>query len=84
MDNSERGMNPVALTFINPRKEYWLSRRSNQRLPVLKSWTLSTELWGYASHTLPLDNILGSTKLKIFIERLGKYRKDDFFLTLLG
>ena len=37
-------MNPVAMTVINPRKEYWPSRGSNQRPPVLKSATLLTEL----------------------------------------
>ena len=42
----ERGMNPVAMTIINPRKEYWLSRKSNQRLPVLKSCILLTDTWG--------------------------------------
>ena len=41
-------MNPVAMTIINPRKEYWPSRGSIQRPPVLKSATLSTELWGSA------------------------------------
>ena len=45
----ERGMNPVAMTIIDPRKEYWPSRGSNQRLPVLKSTTLPIELWGSAS-----------------------------------
>ena len=43
-------MNPVAMTIINPRKEYWPSRGSNQRPPVLKSATLQTELWGLALH----------------------------------
>ena len=38
-------MNPVAMTVINPRKEYWPSRGSTQRPPVLKSATLPTELW---------------------------------------
>ena len=38
-------MNPVAMTIINPRKEYWPSRGSNQQPPVLKSATLLTELW---------------------------------------
>ena len=41
-DSGERGMNPVAMTIINPRKEYWPSRGSNQRPPVLsvlrKNW----------------------------------------------
>ena len=48
MDNSEKGMNPVAMTILNPRKEYWPSWGSNQRLPVLKSATLLTELWDSA------------------------------------
>ena len=47
MDNGERGMNPVAMTIINLRKEYWPSRGSNQQLPVLESTTLPTELWGF-------------------------------------
>ena len=41
-DSGERGMNPVAMTIINPRKEDWPSMGS----PVLKSATLSTEQWG--------------------------------------
>ena len=41
-DSGERGMNPVAMTIINPLKEYWPSRGSNRR-PL-------TELWGSASH----------------------------------
>ena len=36
----------VAMTIINPRKEYWPNRRSNQRPPVLKSSTQPTEPWG--------------------------------------
>ena len=47
-DSGERGMNPVAMTIIIPRKEYWPSRGLNQRPPVLKSATLSTELWNSA------------------------------------
>ena len=46
MNSGERGMNPVAMTIINPRKKYWPSRGSNQRPPVLKSCTLPPELWG--------------------------------------
>ena len=49
MDSGERIMNPVAMTTINPRKVYWPSLESNQRpLPVLKSYTLPTELLGLA------------------------------------
>ena len=48
-DSSERGMNPVAMTIINPWKEYWLSRGSNQQPPVLKSAMLQTEPWGSAT-----------------------------------
>ena len=47
-DSGERGMNPVAMTIINPQKEYWPSRGSNQRPPVLKYTMVSTELWGSA------------------------------------
>ena len=48
MDSSERGMNPVAMAIINPRKEYWPNRGSNQRPTVLKFGTLPTELRGSA------------------------------------
>ena len=43
--SSQRGMNLFGMTFINVRKEYWLSPRSNKRPSVLKSCMLSTELW---------------------------------------
>ena len=33
-------------TIINPRKEYWQSRGSDQQPPVLKSSVLPNELWG--------------------------------------
>ena len=48
VDSDDRDMNPVAVNIINPRKEYWPSRWSNHRLPVLKSSTLLNELWGLA------------------------------------
>ena len=48
MDSSERGMNPVTMTIINPQKEYCQSQGSNQQLPVIKSCMLQTELWGLA------------------------------------
>ena len=41
-----RGMNPVTKTIINPLKEYWSSRGSNQQPPVLKSSMLHAELAG--------------------------------------
>ena len=41
MDSCKGGMNPVAMTIINPHKEYWLSTGS---APVLKSCMLLTEL----------------------------------------
>ena len=48
-DGGERGMNPVAMTVINPWKEDWPNQGSNQRSPVLKSTMLPTELWGWAN-----------------------------------
>ena len=64
--DSERGMNPVTMTTIDPWKEYWQSRGSNQEPPVHKSATLPTELWGPKrvkggyldfSHVTELENI---------------------------
>ena len=46
------GMNSVAMTIINPLKEYWQSSGLNQRPPVLKSATLPTELWGAVDASL--------------------------------
>ena len=46
--NGESGINPVPMTTINLRKEYWPSRGSNQRPPLLKSATIPTEQWGSA------------------------------------
>ena len=37
MDSGEREMNPVAISFVNPRKEHWPGLGSNQRPSVLKS-----------------------------------------------
>ena len=39
-DSGERGMNPVAMTTINPQKEYWPTRGSNQGPPVLTNATM--------------------------------------------
>ena len=36
IDGSERGINPVAMTIMNPWKEYWLSWGSYQQLSKLK------------------------------------------------
>ena len=55
MDSGERKMNPVAMTIINPRKEYWPSRRSNQRPPVPKFATLPTEVWGSANRAMKFE-----------------------------
>ena len=44
-DSGKRGMNPIAMTIINSRKEYWPRRGSNQQPSVLKSATLPTELF---------------------------------------
>ena len=48
MHGDSRGMNPVAMTLVNPRKEYWPSRGSNKRPLVLKSCALPIEPWGSA------------------------------------
>ena len=43
-DSGERGMNPVAMTIINPQKEYWPIRGLNQRPPVLKYLNLEAAM----------------------------------------
>ena len=50
LNNGQQGqkMNPVTVTTINARREYWPSQRSNQLPAVLKSRMLPTELWGLA------------------------------------
>ena len=63
-DSGERGMDAVTMTFINPQKEYWLSRGSNQRPPVLKSATVPTE---------PLDSADSKSTDKVKSEA-SKYR----------
>ena len=64
MESDERGMNPVVMTIINPRKEYWPSRGSNQRPPILKSATLPTEFWGWAC-------ILNKERLTTYLCRIS-------------
>ena len=79
-DSSERGMNPVAMTIINPRKEYWPSQGSNQRPPVLNSQTLPTELWRSAlndasyrlSYGARHQTIIISLQVEIVINRNDK------------
>ena len=51
-DSSERGMNSVAMTIINPRKGYWPSQGLNQRPSVLKS----AMLWGSAVYEFEQGN----------------------------
>ena len=51
MDTGKRGMNPVSMTTINPRTEYWLSRGSNQRPPVFRSYMLPTDPCGLGLNT---------------------------------
>ena len=47
MDRSERVMNPVAMTIVKPRKEYWPSRGSNQDLfSNIAHASLQTDLCG--------------------------------------
>ena len=45
VDSFETGMNPVTMTIINPRKEYWLSRVSNQQSSkTLVEWCMTLKL----------------------------------------
>ena len=51
-DSGERGMNPVAMTITNPRKEYWPNWGSNQCPPVLLSCTLPTIRFGQSIESI--------------------------------
>ena len=66
--SGERGMNPVAMTIINPRKEYWLSRGSNQQPPVLQSAMLPTKLWGSACYKSVCQNSVHKTNCQVQIQ----------------
>ena len=66
-------MNPVAMTVVNPRKEYWPSRGSNHRPPILKSATLPTELWGSPANALNFDKC-------VFVVWLTLYQTTNFRL----
>ena len=80
-------MNPVAMTNINPRKEYWQSWGLNQPPPVLKSAMLPTELWVLAKN----KNIVGigenaGDKLFCHLQMFSIYHsmpnKEETILTL--
>ena len=68
LDSGEKGMNPVAMTIINLQKEYQPRQESNQRPPVLRSFTLPTELWGSA----PMERTVVSIWTSLNICRLVK------------
>ena len=66
MDCCERGMHHVAMTIINPRREYWPSQGQNNQPPILKSCTLPTKLWG------PSSRLLMTLRKKPFENNVGK------------
>ena len=85
-DSGERGMNPVAMTIINSRKEYWPRRGSNQWPPVLKYATLPTELWGGYSNKrppmslpIPTRQNFGPDQIESICRRQDKCNKNDKF-----
>ena len=74
-------MNPVEMTIINPRKEYWASRGSNQRPSVLNDTDgalgldvidLVLKFWQYAvfNHLLPMVQELSPFERRIFVFKL--------------
>ena len=75
MDSSERGMNPVSMTIINPREEYWQCGGSNQRPPVLKSETLPSYEAPLCVHVIETERCLSETEHSITLRQ----RVDDLF-----
>ena len=61
MDSGDRGMNPVEMTIVKPRKAYQPIRGSNKPTPVLKSATLPTQLWGSAEGIVKPSALLDSS-----------------------
>ena len=57
-DCSKRGMNPVAMVIINPRKEYWPCQGSNQR-PLNQTGRVSCRglMIVIASGCIPLSSL---------------------------
>ena len=51
VDCGEGGINSIAMTIINPRKEYWPNRRFEPASPGLKTLQ-PTELWCVAAKVL--------------------------------
>ena len=54
MNSHERGMDPVAMTIINPLRENWPRHKSNEQPPVLKLCTIPTAM--HAGHLIILAN----------------------------
>ena len=50
MGSGERGMNPVAMTILNPRAEFWPSPRIDPATSCSQACMLPAELWGSANH----------------------------------
>ena len=73
----ERGISPVAMTIINPRKESWPSWGSNQRPPVLKSTrtTLSNKWLNYHGEwSFGLQKIQNQREASTHVSLRGKRR----------
>ena len=51
MDNGERGMNPVAITIISPRKEYWPSPGIESATPYSQVLYSTDRAMGLDIHT---------------------------------
>ena len=77
MDSHERGMNPVTMTIINPRKEYWLGQgikpatSCSQVLYATNKLVGAQPFWKYTNdlfNPLPDDKILDWSKLKQIVD----------------
>ena len=79
MDSGDYGMNPVAMIIINPRKEYWRSRGSNTRPPLLKSATLPTELCRLGVKIL---ECLAKDLRKVFFDKISVKKKKKMIAQL--
>ena len=76
-------MNPVAITIINPWREYWQSPGSNQPPTVLNSAMIPNELLGLAHPNQDGKMISGSNVPKFYdgVENMCETEKIVVFST---
>ena len=77
MESGEKRMNPVPVTIVNPWKEYWPSRGSNQQPTVPKSRMTPTEIWASTGKELKKKQNLCASSMYEEHKNCIKLQLDD-------